>query len=94
MNGNDLNEAKTRKIFIDTALREAGWSPILPFREDQKYEHGSVEEYPTAKGPADYVLFHGGKALACIEGKRLGIGPMNVLQQAKRYARGFPAGAI
>jgi type I restriction enzyme R subunit len=92
MNENDLNEAKTRKILIDTALREAGWSPILPFREDHKYDHGSVEEYPTAKGPADYVLFHGGKALACIEGKRLSIGPMNVLQQAKRYARGFPAG--
>jgi type I restriction enzyme R subunit len=92
MKETDLSEAMTRKIFIDKALREAGWGPVFPFREDRQYDHGSVEEYPTAKGPADYVLFHRGKALACVEGKRLSIGPMNVLQQAKRYARGFLAG--
>ena len=90
MNNTDINEAKTRKIFIDTAMEKAGWDPIVPFQADAQYNHGSVEEYPTKTGPADYVLFSEGKALACVEGKRVRIGPQNVLQQAKRYARGFP----
>ena len=88
----DLNEAKTRKLFIDKALTRAGWGPILPHEENVQYTHASVEEYPTAKGPADYILFHEGKAVACVEGKRVRVGPQNVLQQAKRYARGFPPG--
>jgi type I restriction enzyme M protein len=89
MNENDSNEAKTRRDFIDKALRKAGWGPIVPFQTGAQYDHGSVEEYPTKTGPADYILFQEGKALACVEGKRVRIGPQNVLQQAKRYARGF-----
>ena len=92
MNDADLNEAKTRKLFIDKALVKAGWEPIVPFDESSHYDHGAVVEYPTSKGPADYVLFHEGKAVACVEGKRVRVGPQNVLQQAKRYARGFPPG--
>jgi type I restriction enzyme, R subunit len=87
-----ISEAETRKRFIDKALEKAGWGPIMPFQENSRYIHGSVEEYPTERGPADYLLFRGGKALACVEGKKVAIGPQNVLQQAKRYARGFPAG--
>jgi type I restriction enzyme R subunit len=87
-----ISEAETRKRFIDMALEKAGWGPIMPFRENSPFNHGSVEEYPTQRGPADYVLFHEGKALACVEGKKVTIGPQNVLQQAKRYARGFPPG--
>jgi type I restriction enzyme, R subunit len=87
-----ISEAETRKRFIDKALEKAGWGPIVRFRENNRYIHGSVEEYPTQKGPADYILFHDGKALACVEGKKVSIGPQNVLQQAKRYARGFPPG--
>ncbi len=92
MNENDSNEAKTRRDFIDKALRKAGWGPIVPFQTGAQYDHGSVEEYPTKTGPADYILFQEGKALACVEGKRVRIGPQNVLQQAKRYARGFQDG--
>jgi len=87
-----ITEAETRKRFIDKALEKAGWGPIMPFRENSRFNHGCVEEYPTERGPADYVLFHEGKALACVEGKKVSIGPQNVLQQAKRYARGFPPG--
>jgi len=94
MNNTDINEAKTRKLFIDKALKQAGWVPIVPFQADTQYDHCSVEEYPTKTGPADYILFHKGKAIACVEGKRIRIGPQNVLQQAKRYARGFPKGAL
>jgi type I restriction enzyme, R subunit len=88
----ELNEAKTRKMLIDKALGAAGWGPIVPYREHNLFPHGSVEEYPTSKGPADYILFHQGKAVACVEGKKVKVAPMNVLQQAKRYARGFPSG--
>jgi len=94
MNNTDINEAKTRKIFIDTALEKAGWDPIVLFHAGTPYDHGSVEEYPTKTGPADYILFYEGKALACVEGKRVRVGPQNVLQQAKRYARGFPESAF
>ena len=88
----ELNEAKTRKMLIDKALGAAGWGPIVPYKEGTLCSHGSVEEYPTSKGPADYILFHQGKAIACVEGKKVKVAPMNVLQQAKRYARGFPSG--
>jgi len=89
MNDFDINEAKTRKLFIDKTLVNAGWGPIVPFQSGNKYDQGSVEEYPTRNGPADYILYFKGVPLACIEGKKLRIGPQNVLQQAKRYARGF-----
>ena len=89
MANTDISEAKTRKLFIDKALTKAGWGPIVPFRVGTKYTQDSVEEYPTKNGPADYILFFKGIPLACVEGKRVSIGPQNVLQQAKRYARGF-----
>ena len=92
MEGVNISEAETRKIFIDKALEQAGWGPIVRFEENSRYNHGSVEEYPTQNGPADYIFFHEGKALACVEGKKVSIGPQNVLQQARRYARGFPTG--
>jgi len=90
----ELNEAKTRKMLIDKALNAAGWGPVLPYSENKPCSHGSVEKYPTSKGPADYILFHQGKAIACVEGKKVMVAPMNVLQQAKRYARGFPSGSF
>ena len=89
----ELNEAKTRKTLIDKALDRAGWGPIVSYSDETACLHGSVEEYPTSKGPADYILFDQGKAVACVEGKKVKVAPMNVLQQAKRYARGFPSGS-
>jgi len=89
----ELNEATTRKRLIDKALDAAGWGPVLPYIENTSCSHGSFEEYPTSKGPADYILFHQGKTIACVEGKKVKVAPMNALQQAKRYARGFPSGS-
>ncbi|MFH1293605.1 MAG: DEAD/DEAH box helicase family protein, partial [Pseudomonadota bacterium] len=89
----DFNEAKTRQDCIDKALKQAGWRPIVRFQPGMQYDHCSVEEYPTDTGPADYVLFYKGRAIACVEGKKVKIGPQNVLQQAKRYARGFSGGS-
>ena len=60
----DWNEKKTRKEFIDKLLTGSKWDPIVQFKASKEYKHGSVEEYPTQVGPADYILFHKGRALA------------------------------
>lgn len=86
------DEAATRKTLIDKALEAAGWGPVVPFDQRAATAHGAVEEYPTASGPADYVLFHGGAPLAVVEGKRVGISPQNVLGQAERYSETFQGG--
>jgi type I restriction enzyme R subunit len=80
------NEARTRKELIDKLLIQDGWNPIVP-HDGKVVAHGSVEEYPTVSGPADYVLFNGKRAIAAVEGKKVAVGPQNVLQQAQRYAR-------
>ncbi len=84
-----MDERATRKALIDKALQAAGWGPVLPYRPGASYDTAAVAEYETAEGPADYILFHQGEALAAVEAKRLGLGPQNVLIQAQRYARGF-----
>ncbi len=53
----------------------------------------AVEELPTANGPADYGLFVGGQLLGIVEAKKVAVNPQNVLEQAKRYARGVFAAA-
>lgn len=83
------NEAKTRKEYIDKLLIDSKWDPVLPFEVGKQFNRGSVEEYPTQTGPADYALFNNGRSLAAVEGKKIAVGPQNVLQQAQRYARGF-----
>jgi len=82
-----INEKETRKRFIDKLLIDFAWKPILPFEVNRDYQRASVEEYPTPSGPADYILFNKGRALAAVEGKKVAVGPQNVLQQAQRYAR-------
>src|SRR5450759_5013446 len=84
-----LNEKATRKQFIDHALLETGWGPILCFDAHERYNHASVEEYPTSYGPADYLLYNNGQPVAIVEAKKLAVGHQNVLQQAQRYARGL-----
>jgi type I restriction enzyme, R subunit len=86
------NEWKTRKERIDKKLKalSPAWKIIKYFNElDTKGLNGyAVEEFPTANGPADYALFVKGMCLGIIEAKKVGLGPYNVLEQAKRYARG------
>ena len=85
-----MSEKETRKNLIDRKLKYAGWGSLALYEESSDYFNESVIEYQTARGPADYVLFHEGKPLAIVEAKKLSIGPQNVLKQAQRYARGFP----
>lgn len=81
------NEEQTRKRFIDRLLIQSGWSPIVGYSEGQSYSRGTVEEYPTASGPSDYLLFSDGRPLATVEGKKVAVGPQEVLRQAERYSR-------
>jgi type I restriction enzyme R subunit len=84
----DPNEALTRKIYIDTLLREAGWDPY----------GARVAEYPVKKcmpqaegtngdGWVDYVLWgDDGKPVGLVEAKRTARDPRVGQHQAKLYA--------
>ncbi|MCZ8021513.1 MAG: DEAD/DEAH box helicase family protein [Cyclobacteriaceae bacterium] len=84
----DPNEDLTRKVYIDTLLREAGWNPYGT----------NVQEYPVkgmpqgngdanGNGYVDYVLWgDDGKPLAVVEAKRTKRDPRVGQHQAKLYA--------
>ena len=80
----DLSEYKTRKLYIDTMLADAGWTegqdclnevelPGMPNKSEVGY--------------ADYVLYgDDGRPLAVIEAKRTCVDVSKARQQAKLYA--------
>ena len=87
----------TRKTRIDTKLgtTRPPWT-IIGHREgleESALAHHAVIEYPTSNGPADYALFVNGRLLGIIEAKKVGVGPQNVLEQARRYSRGATTGS-
>lgn len=89
----DLDEAATRKL-IDAQLTDAGWeanSQELRFQNGTRPQKGknlAIAEWPTASGPADYVLFVGLTPLAVVEAKRRSKDVPGSIEQAKRYSRG------
>lgn len=95
----ELDEADTREI-IDEQLRQVGWtvdSASLTYSKGARPEKGknlAIAEWPTASGPADYVLFVGLMPIAAVEAKRKNIDVSGSLQQAKRYSRSFKADHI
>lgn len=80
----------TRKKRIDTRLKQKGWKlqRFAPGLDLKALDKVAVEELPTGNGPADYALFIEGNCLGIIEAKKVSVNPANVLEQAKRYARG------
>lgn len=80
-----ITELETRKLYIDTLLKEAGWDVTAP----------GVVEYPltgmpanSGAGRADYVLWgDDGKPLAVIEAKRTTADARQGQRQAELYAR-------
>jgi len=90
----ELDEADTRKL-IDEQLRDVGWtvdSATLSYAKGARPEKGknlAIAEWPTASGPADYLLFVGLIPVAAVEAKRKNIDVSGALQQAKRYSRTF-----
>ena len=80
----DLSEYKTRKIYIDSMLTEAGWIEGKNWINEVK-----LEGMPNSSevGYADYVLYgDDGKPLAVIEAKRTCVDVSKGRQQAKLYA--------
>ncbi len=90
----ELNEEETR-LLIDEQLQEAGWwadskqGTYAQGVRPQKNSTMAIAEWPTASGPADYVLFIGLQPVAVIEAKRQSEDVAGALQQAERYARGL-----
>lgn len=87
-----LDEAQTRQI-IDAQLRAAGWeADTVNLRynngtQPERSRNLAIAEYPTASGPADYVLFIGLMPVAVVEAKRKNVDVSAALVQAKRYSR-------
>ncbi|HLE30492.1 MAG TPA: DEAD/DEAH box helicase family protein [Anaerolineales bacterium] len=84
-----MDERTTRKKLIDAALTAAGWrvAPYARWQAGDRTSADAVEEFPTDSGPGDYLLYLDGRPVADIEAKKLEVGPQNVVEQAKRYAR-------
>lgn len=91
----DEDEADTR-IKIDAQLRAVGWhvdSVELTYSKGARPQQGkslAISEYPTDKGPADYVLFLGLTPVAVVEAKRKTKDVSASLVQARRYGETFP----
>jgi type I restriction enzyme R subunit len=89
-----LTEAETRKL-IDQQLRDAGWeADTEALRHSagvrpEKNRNKAIAEWPTASGPADYVLFVGLQPLAVVEAKKRTREVSSAIDQAKRYSRDF-----
>ncbi len=80
----DISEYKTRKLYIDTMLTDAGWSEGKDWINE--YELSGMPNKSNV-GYADYVLFgDDGKPLAVIEAKRTCKDVAVGRQQAKLYA--------
>ena len=80
----DLSEFKTRKIYIDFMLQDAGWVEGKDWLNEVELpgmpNHSEI-------GYADYVLYgDDGKALAVLEAKRTCVDVSKGRQQAKLYA--------
>jgi type I restriction enzyme R subunit len=74
---------------IDAMLQESGWHIQDKSRIDWKAGSGiAVREYPTDRGPADYVLFVQGTPVGVIEAKREEEGQhlTKVEDQSREYA--------
>lgn len=80
----EISEYKTRKLYIDAMLQDAGWVEGKNWLNEVKLP-GIPNKSET--GYADYVLYgDDGKALAIVEAKRSCVDPAVGRQQAKLYA--------
>src|SRR3954454_17067425 len=85
-----LTPEQHARVEIDRKLEAAGWV-VQDFREiDLSAGRGvAVREFPTATGPADYLLYGDRKALGTIEAKKDGTPLLGVESQSDRYTEGF-----
>ena len=83
-----ISEAQTRKLYIDIALKEAGWDNLEPDREIEYEVIGMpITVNPSGLGYADYVLWgDNGLPLAVIEAKKTMADAHKGRHQAELYA--------
>ncbi len=80
----ELSEYKTRKLYIDQMLRDAGWTEGKDWLNEVELP-GMPN--PSGVGYADYVLYgDDGQPLAVVEAKRTCVDVSKGRQQAKLYA--------
>ena len=80
----DLSEYKTRKLYIDTMLTDAGWTEGKDWQNEVELP-GMPNK--SEVGYADYVLYgDDGRPLAVVEAKRTCVDVAKGRQQAKLYA--------
>jgi len=82
-------EAKSR-VNIDKLLEASGWV-VQDYKSiNLRANLGvAVREFPTKKGPADYILFVKRKAIGVIEAKAEGHTLSGVAEQSERYSKNF-----
>lgn len=91
----DLDENETRRLLIDTKLREAGWevdSDNLTYTKGTRPQKGknlAIVEYPVKNGRADYALFIGLEVVGVVEAKRHCKDVSEDIKQAKRYSKNY-----
>ena len=79
------SEYKTRKLYIDTMLTDAGWVEGKNWLNEVPVTGMTMNK--TGTGYVDYVLFgDDGRPLALIEAKKTCVDPAAARQQAKEYA--------
>lgn len=88
----EISEAETRRLYIDTMLEEAGWE-VVKIEGSKVAAKACIEveipgmPNPSGVGYADYILFGRDlKPLAVIEAKRTSVDPNVGKQQAILYA--------
>ncbi len=85
-----LSPEQRARVDIDAQLGAAGWTVQNHNAMDLSASRGvAVREFPTATGPADYLLYVDRKALGLIEAKKKGLTLLGVEGQGDRYAEGF-----
>lgn len=91
-----LTPEQKARVEIDRKLAAAGWA-VQDFSDMDLTvpERGiAVREYPTAEGPADYLLYGDKKVLGTIEAKKDGEPLLGIETQSDRYASGFAKTAM
>ena len=82
-----LNEAETRRLYIDVLLKEAGHDPNAPDCREYAVTGMPRSTNPSGRGAIDYVLWDdNGLPLAVIEAKRTQHDPHSGQTQAQLYA--------
>lgn len=81
----NLSEKETRKVYIDTMLREAGWKEGINWINE--YEVEDYKYSKTGKGQVDYALLDKeGRPIAIIEAKRVDRYHEAGSEQAREYS--------